>query len=455
MFNATRTATLLTLLCNCVALIACGSGDAPTEQTTSVPAANQALIDTADQSSTTAASLPAPISAEPPTLTSTPPPAPADGPPPRAPLLPTAKFPLSPGPEALLAPSVLRRTIVSGLIAPTDLVFANDGTLFYTERGQGLFMLRPGTAAVQIFAPKELTRTGSAMLAVTLDPEFPRNRFVYVLMRSLVAGTEGSRVIRVTLDSAYISTMNRQDILIAPAAGMSNQVRNDKPDFSGSLRFGPDGYLHVGLGEGQLAMAPQSTQTLVGTLLRIDRDGQPAPNNKAPPGFDKRVFVYGLRDLVALSFQPHTEAAIVGRRRMNAPDDMVMVQSGGTSGWDPRCASPKASDCERAVKRANEVDPRGFVTAWKGNETGEGLSAIERLRDPMWGEWRNAFVVAFDQGKRLDFIKLNAAGRTVQSTTVLRETRVGFKAAAQGPDGLYVITRGRPGGDEIWRLSPL
>jgi glucose/arabinose dehydrogenase len=72
----------------------------------------------------------------------------------------------------------------------------------------------------------------------------------------------------------------------------------------------------------------------------------------------------------------------------------------------------------------------------------------------VWGEWRNAFVVAFDGAQRLDLVKLAADGRTPNATPVLERLGVGFKAVAQGPDGLYVMTSGKPGGDEIWRLTP-
>lgn len=71
----------------------------------------------------------------------------------------------------------------------------------------------------------------------------------------------------------------------------------------------------------------------------------------------------------------------------------------------------------------------------------------------MWRGWQNAFAMAFDRGQRIDFVKLDARGQITQSAAVIQGMNVGFRAMAQGPDGLYVATSRKVGGDEIWRLS--
>jgi glucose/arabinose dehydrogenase len=335
---------------------------------------------------------------------------------------------LSPG---FLVPSILRRTIVGGLASPTDLVFASDGTLFFTERHKGLYAQRAGAQPVPVFTPKDLASGGpSGMLAVALDPEFARNHFAYAFMRSTAAGAEGSRVARVTVDPATLRTTDRRDILLVADSPAAEASPSGEAHFGGGLRFGPDGYLYVGIGDGRGAAKASSNKSLAGTVLRIDRDGQAAPGNGAPAGTDKRVFVTGVRDPVALAFHPNSEAAVIGQRLGDRPDDVTMVRAG--------------------VNAAGAVS---LVPAWRGGRVGEGLSAIERLRDPMWRDWRNAFVVAFENAQRLDLVKLDLDGRTLHATPALEKLGVGFKAVAQGPDGLYVVTSGKPGGEEIWRLS--
>ena len=449
MTNLSQAVRWLALPC-CAIVVACGSGEAPTSPEPLVPSTEQAHTEPAEQFATTAPDLPTPAAAEVPTLTSVPP-APSDGPPPRAPMAADARGSRAPSLDTdLLTPSLLRQTVVSGLESPTDLAFASDGLLFYTESARGLYAKRPGKAAVAVFIPNDVaTSSTSGMLAVAIDPEFSRNRFVYVFMRASSEGFESSRVLRLTMDDSHTKVVDRRDIVVVASNASEDKRRGDEPNFGGALRFGPDGYLYVGLGDEHSAMTPQSPRELAGKVLRIDRNGHAAPGNRAPAGYDGRVFAYGVRDPVALAFHPNTETLLIAQRRGVQPDDMVLAKAGTNGGWDPRCRSPRTGYCERAEDQAGSAS---LPAAWRGGRTGEDLTAVERLRDPSWRGWRNAFVIAFDRAQRLALVKLDAEGRAVLATPVLQKLGVGFKAVAQGPDGLYVVTRGKPRGEEIWRL---
>ncbi len=43
---------------------------------------------------------------------------------------------------------------------------------------------------------------------------------------------------------------------------------------------------------------------LGGKVLRVDRDGNAAPNNNAPSGGDRRIFAYGFRNPQGITFRP-------------------------------------------------------------------------------------------------------------------------------------------------------
>lgn len=347
---------------------------------------------------------------------------------------------------APVAPSVLRQAVASGLKSPTDLAFADDGLMFYTERAKGLYVQRAGQAAVAVFTPEDLdTGAAGGMLAVTIDPQFSRTRFVYVFLRASQEGRRSSRVVRLTMDQSRTKVLERRDIVTIPAGEESKESAGSEAHVGGALRFGPDGLLYVGTGDGRLQAVPQS---LAGKVLRIDRSGQAAPGNRAPAGYDNRVYAYGMRDPVALAFHANTEALLVAQRRGSQPDDIAQMTAGANGGWDPRCAAPGVGYCEPSGAALTALP-----TAWRAGQAGEGISAMERLRDPKWNDWRNGFAIAFDRAQRLDLVKLDAKGRTIYIRPLLQKLGVGFKAVAQGPDGLYVVTTGKPGGEEIWRLS--
>lgn len=410
--NRARNLTLSLALC--LVGVACGSGGA--DPIDAAPAATGSDTQSAvePQFASTAAPLPQPLPSETPGRAGKVPAAPREGPDGwGAPAGSRLSLDRSLG-MGLVAPSIMRRTVVGGLKAPTGLALTNDGVLFYTEREAGLFAIKAGADAALLFAPPASSAHDPiALLAVAADPDFARNRFIYALTAARVKGNDGFRIIRLAIDASATRLLDEKEILafVSPATQAYESGGNAGAP-AGIMGFGPDGYLYVGL---------------AGKILRIDRNGGAAPANRAPADADSRIYAFGLHDLAALAFHGGNGTLFVGQRHGPLPDDIALVQAG----------SQGAS----------------AHSGWRADKPGDGLSGMERLRGSMWGEWRNAFVVAFDRAQRLDLVKFDAEGQVVRATPALQKVGVGFKAVAQGPDGLYVVTSGRSGGEEIWRLS--
>ena len=84
---------------------------------------------------------------------------------------------------------------------------------------------------------------------------------------------------------------------------------------AGQLAFGPDGYLYIAMGDGGSAGDPfrhgQNSNTLLGTILRIDVDSASDGKDYAIPpdnpfigvdGFQPEIYAYGLRNPWRFSF---------------------------------------------------------------------------------------------------------------------------------------------------------
>lgn len=115
----------------------------------------------------------------------------------------------------------------------------------------------------------------------------------------------------------------------------------------GTIAFGPDGYLYIGLGDGGSADDPfdngQNLETALGSLLRIDVNsttgnkpyGIPADNpfvkhEKALP----EIFAYGFRNIWRLSFDRLTGDLWVADVGQNLWEEINVVQPGKNYGWN-------------------------------------------------------------------------------------------------------------------------
>lgn len=156
------------------------------------------------------------------------------------------------------------------------------------------------------------------LLGITFDPNFETNPFVYVNFTHWGDGN--------TMIERY-RVPNRYD---GPAEKESRQtllrVTQPTPEHNGGqIAFGPDGYLYIAVGDGGLILSPtdfrhaQETSTLLGSILRIDPNGDPLTGRPAQCGFvgaytipDDNPFVdqagcdeiwaYGLRNPWRFSF---------------------------------------------------------------------------------------------------------------------------------------------------------
>ena len=143
----------------------------------------------------------------------------------------------------------------------------------------------------------------AGMMGVAVDPNFNKNRRVYVASTSdKYHGSgcktnfdkcDGNIVMRLTL-SKDMRVTDRTDII---KDIQYKPFESDHP-FGGpgahngnELRFGPEGYGQP-QGDRHKGDVPQSPKLLGGNVLRIDTDGKAHPGNKPPKRFRQAVYVY-------------------------------------------------------------------------------------------------------------------------------------------------------------------
>ncbi len=193
------------------------------------------------------------------------------------------------------------------------------------------------------------------MLGLAFHPEYPAKPFLYVFFTSHPES-------RYVVTTAYLSRF-RVDPSTSAVDSASEMIlmRVDSQrvmHHGGTLEFGPDGYLYVSLGDGGEREMSRDTQSLRGSLLRIDVDGGTPysipPDNPFVDGVNGRaeIYAWGLRNLWKFSFdrlQGDLWGGDVGETRR---EEMNRIVLGGNYGWPVR----EGSLCQPGYERRCE-DP--------------------------------------------------------------------------------------------------
>lgn len=174
---------------------------------------------------------------------------------------------------------------------------------------------------------------------------------------------------------SIISEFTAADDRLSADISTERQVMEIQQPFwnhnGGTILFGPDGFLYVGLGDGGKANDPlsagQDLSKLLGSILRIDVDSKAdgleygIPKDNPLVGRDNvwpEIYAYGLRNVWRMSFDPATGdlwAADVGQ---NDWEEINLIKAGGNYGWSLREAgNPFTLNGNGSGPRADLIDP--------------------------------------------------------------------------------------------------
>jgi len=99
--------------------------------------------------------------------------------------------------------------------------------------------------------------------------------------------------------------------------------------------------------------------------------------------------------------------------------------------------------------------PTVLRPTWTTGTASEGMSECTVVRGPEWRSWDGALIVGMLASRRVQVLLLTPDGRSTSLAVRALEHGDRIRGVTLGPDGaLYVVTDGKAGGDEIWRVVP-
>lgn len=254
-------------------------------------------------------------------------------------------------------------TIASNLIAPTAMSFAPDGRLFITQQGGDLRILKNNSLLPSPFLSLKVDSAGErGLLGVAFDPNFSTNHFVYVYYtvpahRQTAAHNRVSRFVA----SGDVAARHSEQILLD-----LNNLSTATNHNGGSLAFGPDGKLYIGVGENNNGANSQDITNLLGKILRINPDGSIPTDNPFPKakGINQAIWAIGLRNPFSLSFSPITGQMLINDVGEHTYEEINVGVAGANYGW-PKTEGP--------TNRTRYQSPVFYYTHGPGPTTGNAI----------------------------------------------------------------------------------
>jgi glucose/arabinose dehydrogenase len=248
-------------------------------------------------------------------------------------------------PTHAATPAIRLDRFVDGLEHPVDLQLDPAGRVFIVEQHGRIRLVTNGKLdnrrqpfldiQDRVFDQGEM-----GLLGLALHPDFEKNGLFYV-------NYTVQKPKRKTIVSEF-----HVDPRATRADAKSERIviTIDQPfpnHNGGQVRFGPDGMLYIGMGDGGKHDDPynnaQDPKSLLGKMLRIDvtatRNGYAIPKDNpyvGVPSARPEIFASGLRNPWRFSFDRKTGEIWTGDVGQNDWEEIDLITKGGDYGWRAR-----------------------------------------------------------------------------------------------------------------------
>ncbi|MGV3527865.1 MAG: PQQ-dependent sugar dehydrogenase [Flavisolibacter sp.] len=315
-----------------------------------------------------------------------------------------------------------------------------DGRLLVTEKnGVIRIVTTDGQVSEAITGLPAVNASGQGgLLGLAIDPDFQNNRTVFWVFSEALPDGNLTAVAKGQLSADEKRMENAQVIYRATPAYKGNL------HYGGRVVIDNNGYLFVSTGErSDLATRPQAQQlnSALGKVLRITKDGQPAPGNPFAGRADAKpeIYSYGHRNVQGLALHPQTGDLWESEMGPRGGDEINRIEPGKIYGWATIT----------------------YGIEYSGQKVGEGITQKAGMEQPVyyWDPVLSPSGMTFYSGNNMAEWKNNLficglnsnhiARLVIRNNKVTGEERMlagegeRFRDITEGKDGaLYAVTDG-------------
>ena len=333
--------------------------------------------------------------------------------------------------------------VATDLEHPWGLAFLPDGRMLVTERpGRLRIVGADGSLGEPLTGLPEIYDSGQGgLLDVILDPDFASNSTIYFSYSTPVERRGTTRIAKAKLTDTGLEDVT---VLFTATTPGSNGRH-----FGSRLVIGTDGYLYASIGDHGADDTAQDLSLHSGKIIRITKDGAPAPDNPflGTAGALPEIYTYGNRNPQGMTLTPEGELW-ANEHGPRGGDEVNVITAGANYGW-PVVTHGRAYS---GLPMGEGKEKEGMTPPIQVYVPSIAPSGMAFYQGDAFKGWQGDLFIgalALTHLNRLDMEN----GKIVGEERLLEDKGWRIRDVRSGPDGFLYLLTDAPDG-KLVRLEP-
>ena len=336
--------------------------------------------------------------------------------------------------------------VAKNLHLPWSMAFLPKGGILVVEKHRGLKSIGTDQSKAYLvdgMPANVFTKEDSGYLDIVLDPEFRQNKIIYM---AFVEGVEAAN--RTAIWKARFEEGRLKDGRVIFRTNVSKKGPSHP---GGRLLFLPDKTLLLTVGDGfDLKDQAQNMSSHLGKILRLTREGKPAPGNPflGNGKVASEIWSSGHRNIQGLSRDSKSGEIWAHEHGPRGGDEINLIKPSANYGW-PIVTHGIDYDGTIIAKEAFKDGIESAKFYWTPSIAPSGLTVYHGDR---YSEWNGKFFVGALASRAL--VRLRRGRKTglmVEEERMFSSLRARIRDVRTGPDGyIYILTDDKKG--ELFRI---